>query len=170
LEDNLRAFDFEIIYRKGIEMHSDFSSHQFVNLIQINNRQMEKDQNQEECIRQLKNWRLNGTEFSHPTAKILIRDYLSKMFFIKDDILWVRIQTKGKPTQVCTVIPQNQIQEILKDSTSPRSTGGLVWTRTLQSFFKIVELVRRPKSAGTPPTCLLLHRFVQKPINECSWT
>jgi len=29
-----------------------------------------------------------------------------------------------------------------------------------------VKLVRRPKSAGTPPTCLLLHRFVQKPINN----
>ncbi len=45
LEENLRAFDFEIIYRKGNEMPSDFSSRQIVNLIQIDNRQMEKDQN-----------------------------------------------------------------------------------------------------------------------------
>jgi hypothetical protein len=37
------------------------------------------------------------------------------MFFIEDDILWVRIQTKGESTRVCVVIPQNQIQEILKD-------------------------------------------------------
>ena len=54
LEENLRAFDFEIIYRKGNEMPSDFSSRQIVNLIQIDNRQMEKDQNREEWIRQLK--------------------------------------------------------------------------------------------------------------------
>jgi hypothetical protein len=45
LEENLRAFDFEIIYRKGNEMPSDFSSRQVVNLIQIDNRQMEKNQN-----------------------------------------------------------------------------------------------------------------------------
>ncbi len=45
LEENLRAFDFEIIYRKGNEMPSDFLSRQIVNLIQIDNRQMEKDQN-----------------------------------------------------------------------------------------------------------------------------
>jgi hypothetical protein len=37
------------------------------------------------------------------------------MFFIEDNILWVKIQTKGEPTRVCVVIPQNQIQEILKD-------------------------------------------------------
>ncbi len=61
LEENLWAFDFEIIYRKGNEMLSDFSSRQVVILIQINNRQMEKDQNREEWIRQLKTWRLNGT-------------------------------------------------------------------------------------------------------------
>jgi hypothetical protein len=34
---------------------------------------------------------------------------------MEDDILWVRIQTKGEPTRVCVVIPQNRIQEILKD-------------------------------------------------------
>jgi hypothetical protein len=45
LEENFRAFDFKIIYRKGNEMSSDFSSRQVVNLIQIDNRQMEKDQN-----------------------------------------------------------------------------------------------------------------------------
>jgi hypothetical protein len=28
LEENFRAFDFKIIYRKGNEMSSDFSSHQ----------------------------------------------------------------------------------------------------------------------------------------------
>ncbi len=71
LEENLRAFDFEIIYRKGNEMPSDFLSRQIVNLIRIDNIQMEKDQNREELIRQLKDWRLNGTECSHPTAKIL---------------------------------------------------------------------------------------------------
>ena len=37
------------------------------------------------------------------------------MFFIEDNILWVKIQTKGEPTRVCVVIHQNQIQEILKD-------------------------------------------------------
>jgi hypothetical protein len=51
----------------------------------------------------------------HPTAKILTKDYFSKIFFIKDDILCVKIQTKGEPTLVCVVIPQNQIQEVLKD-------------------------------------------------------
>jgi hypothetical protein len=34
---------------------------------------------------QLKTWRLNGTECSHLTAKILTKDFLSKMFFIEDD-------------------------------------------------------------------------------------
>jgi hypothetical protein len=68
-------------------MPSDFSSRQVINLIQVDNRQMEKDQNREEWIRQLKTWRLNGTECSHPTAKILTKGYWSKMFLIEDDIL-----------------------------------------------------------------------------------
>ena len=112
-------------------MPSDFLSHQIVNVIQIDNRQMEKDQNQEEWIRQLKDCRLNGTECSHPTAKILTKDYLSKMFFIEDDILWVRIQTKGEPTRVCVMIPQNRIQEILKDEHGALFNGheGVAKTR-----------------------------------------
>ena len=131
LEETLRAFDFEIIYRKGNEMPSDFSSRQIVNLIQIDNRQMEKDQNREEWIRQLKDWRLNGTECSHPTAKVSTKDYLSKMFFIEDDILWVRIQTKGEPTRVCVVLPQNRIQEVLKDEHGALFNGheGVAKTR-----------------------------------------
>jgi hypothetical protein len=48
LEENLRAFNFKIIYRKGNEMPSDFSSRQVFNLIQSNNTQMEKDQTREE--------------------------------------------------------------------------------------------------------------------------
>jgi hypothetical protein len=75
-------------------MPLDFLSRQVVNLIHIDNRQMEKDQNKKEWIRQIKAWRLNGNECSHLTAKIMTKDYLSKMFFIKDDLLWVRIQTK----------------------------------------------------------------------------
>jgi hypothetical protein len=48
-------------------------------------------------------------------AKILTKDYLSKMFFIEDDILWVRIQTSGEPTRVCVGVPLNRIQDILKN-------------------------------------------------------
>jgi hypothetical protein len=92
---------------------------------------MEQDQDCEEWIKQLKNWRLNGSECTHPTAKTLTKDNLSKMFFIKDVILWVRIQTKGEPTQVCVVIPQNGIQEILKDEHGALFDGheGVVKTR-----------------------------------------
>jgi hypothetical protein len=42
LEENWRAFSFEIIYRKGNEKPSDFSNPQVINLTQIDNRQMEK--------------------------------------------------------------------------------------------------------------------------------
>jgi hypothetical protein len=61
----------------------------------------------------------------------LTKDYLSKMFFIEDDILWVRIQTKGEPTQVCVMIPQNRIQEILKDEHGALFNGhkGVAKTR-----------------------------------------
>ena len=85
LEENFRAFDFKIIYRKGNEMSSDFSSRQVVNLIQIDNRQMEKDQNWEEWIKKTPDNGDNGSECSHLTAKILTKDFLSKMFFIEDD-------------------------------------------------------------------------------------
>ncbi len=113
LEKLCNFFYFEI--RKGKEMLSNFSSHQVVNSIQINNRPMEKDKELEEWTRQHKQWRLNETECMHPTARILTKDYLSEMFFIKDNLLWVRVQTKGEPTRVCVVIPRNQIHETLKD-------------------------------------------------------
>ena len=131
LEETLREFDFEIIYRKGDEMPSDLQSRKFINLIQIDNRQMEKDQDREEWIKQLKTWRLNGSECTHPTAKLLTKDYLSKMFFIEDDILWVRIQTKGEPTRVCVVLPKTRVQEILKEEHGALFNGheGVAKTR-----------------------------------------
>ena len=43
----------------------------------------------------------------HPTDRTLTKDYLSKMFFMKDNILWVQVQTKEEPARVCVVLPQN---------------------------------------------------------------
>jgi len=37
------------------------------------------------------------------------------MFFIEDDILWVQVPTKGERSKFCVVIPQNWIQEVLRD-------------------------------------------------------
>ncbi len=112
---NIESFQLWNNQQKGNKMSSDFSSRQVVKLIQISSRQMEKNQVWEEWIKQLQTWRLNGTECTHPTAKSLSKDYLSKMFFIKDDLLWVRVQTKGEPTRLCVVLPHNWIQDILND-------------------------------------------------------
>jgi hypothetical protein len=56
--------------------------------------------------------------------KSWLKTFCQKCSFSKmTDILWVRFQTKGESTQVCVVILQNWIQEILK-----YEHGALWWT------------------------------------------
>ena len=59
-QEAMNTYDFEIIYQKGSEMPADYLSRNVVNSIQIEDGQMEKAQDAEEWISDIKKWMLNG--------------------------------------------------------------------------------------------------------------
>jgi hypothetical protein len=109
MQEAMSTYDFEIIYQKGSEMLADYLSQNVVNSIQIEDGQMEKDQDAEEWISDIKKWMLNGTQANNANAKRYLNYYWANRFFIQDNLLWVRIQNRGEPTRVCVVLPSAEI-------------------------------------------------------------
>jgi len=128
LQAALKEYDFEIILRTSREMPAEFLGKDVVNLIKVNNSQMEKDQNQEEWIRQIKGWLLNGTSCSNPRARNAMTTYMKNKLFIEDNLLWIRITNRNEPSRSCLVLPDNRIHEALQDSHGAEHEG-IVQTR-----------------------------------------
>jgi recombinational DNA repair protein RecR len=59
MQEAMNTYNFEIIYQKGSEMPADYLSQNVVESIQIEDGQMEKAQDTEEWISDIKNWMLN---------------------------------------------------------------------------------------------------------------
>jgi hypothetical protein len=58
---------------------------------------------------------LNGTKVNNANAKKYSNYYLANSFFIQDNLLWVRVQLRGKLSRVCVVLPSTKINRVLKD-------------------------------------------------------
>jgi len=94
-------------------MAADFLSRNVVEMIQVDD-QLEKEQQNEEWIKQIKAWMLNGTECTDSTAKFLMKHYWANNIFIEDNVLWVRIKYRGEPSRVCLVLSESRVIEVLK--------------------------------------------------------
>ena len=131
MQEAMLTYDFEIRYQKGSEMPADFLSRNVVELIQTDNETLQKNQNKEEWIREIKAWMLNGTPCKNKTAQNAMKNYWANKFFIEDDLLWTRFKYKGEPSRVCLVIPRNMVGQTLKDAHGTLFSGheGIAKTR-----------------------------------------
>jgi hypothetical protein len=118
MQEAMNTYDFEIIYQKGSEMPADYLSQNIVDSIQIEDGQMEKAQDAEEWISDIKKWMLNGTQVNNANAKRYLNYYWANRFFIEDNLLWVRIRYRGEPSRVCVVLPSTEINRVLEDGHS----------------------------------------------------
>jgi hypothetical protein len=80
MQEAMKQFYLKIICQKGIEMPADFLSRNVVEVIQADD-QMEKDQENKECIEQIKAWVLNITECKDPRATFLKKNYWANKLF-----------------------------------------------------------------------------------------
>jgi hypothetical protein len=76
---------------------------------------MEKAQDTEEWISDIKKWMLNGVPVNNANAKRYLNYFWANRFCIEDNLLWVRIQYRGKPSRVCVVLPCTKINRVLKE-------------------------------------------------------
>ena len=97
MQEAMLTYDFEIRYQKGSEMPADFLSRNVVELIQLDNKTLQRNQNKEEWIKEIKAWMLNVTPYKNRTAQNAMKNYWANKFFIKDDLLWTRFKYRGEP-------------------------------------------------------------------------
>ncbi len=74
-------------------------------------------------IKEIKDWMMTGSECKMPMAISHMKNYWNNRFFIKDDLLWVRIKIRGELARVCLVLPSHKITEVLGNSHGTLSTG-----------------------------------------------
>jgi hypothetical protein len=75
MQEAMNTYDFEIIYQKGSEMPADYLSRNVVNSIQIEDGQMEKAQDAEEWISDIKKWMHNVVPVNNAKAKSYFKYY-----------------------------------------------------------------------------------------------
>jgi hypothetical protein len=73
---------------------------------------MEKAQDTEEWVSDIKKWMLSETQVNNANAKEYLNYYWANKFFIEDNLLRVRIQYRGKPSRVCVVLPSTKINRV----------------------------------------------------------
>ena len=80
---NLGTIHFKIIYQKGSEKPADYLSQNVVNSIQIEDGQMEKAQDSEEWISDIKKWMLNGVPVFNKNAKRYLNYYWANRLLLE---------------------------------------------------------------------------------------
>ena len=133
MQEAMLEFDFEIIYQKGSEMPADFLSRNVVDMISAisDDEEMEKLQNEETWIKEIKAFMLNNTPIQDHKAKLCMNYYWANRFFIENNLLWVRFQYRGEPSRVCLVLPSTKVKEVLREGHGTLFTGheGVAKTR-----------------------------------------
>ena len=181
LQELMLTYDFETIYLMGSEMPADFLSRNVVEAISTNDIQIEKDQNSEEWIKQVKSWMLNGHPCSEPVAKT-VQLYLKQKFFIEDNILWIRVQYRGEPSRVCLVLPQKSVNKALNEGhgtlftghegcakTKARITQNYWWPqmdKDIAEFIKSCEKCQKTRTDVHPKPDLLTSLPICTEINQ----
>jgi hypothetical protein len=84
---NLGTIHFKIIYQKGSEIPADYLSQNVVNSIQIEDGQMEKAQDSEEWISDIKKWMLNSVPAHNENAKQYLNYYWANRLLLEDNLL-----------------------------------------------------------------------------------
>jgi hypothetical protein len=57
------------------------------------------------------------------TAISYMKNYWNNIFFIEDNLLWVKIKIRGEPARVCLVLPNHKINEVLGNNHGTLFTG-----------------------------------------------
>ncbi len=118
----MNTFNFDIVYKKGSEMPTDYLSCNLVNAISWDTSTLQQAQNADPLLRALKNFLLNKELPYDAKCQSLIKIFANDCF-IEDDIIWHRIKRQFEPSQVVIFLPASLTQEALADAHGSQLVG-----------------------------------------------
>jgi hypothetical protein len=115
LQEVIKTFDFDIIYKKGSEMPADYLSCNLVNAISWEASQLQQAQSAEPLLKALKLFLLNRELPKDAKCQLLIKHFANDCF-IEDDIVWRRVKRQVEPSRVVIFLPASLVQNVLMEA------------------------------------------------------
>lgn len=115
LQEAMNSYDFEIRYKKGEEMPADFLSRNVVSAIGWSNEEINKLQEKDPLIFNLKQFLLHRQVHPDPTCRSLVR-HLADESFIDEDLVWKRVKRPGEPSRAVLYLPYQLKEKILTEA------------------------------------------------------
>jgi hypothetical protein len=138
LQEIMNSFNFDIIYKKGSEMPTDYLSRNLINAISWDSSTLQQAQNAYPLLRALKNFLLNK-ELPYDAKCQSLINFFANDYFIEDDIIWCHIKRQFEPSRVVIFLPASLTQEALADAHGNLLVGhnGIYKTkeRLLQCYY-----------------------------------
>jgi hypothetical protein len=129
LQEAMNIFDFEVVYKKGSEMPADFLSRNIA-VLSWDSKDLSEEQGKDPFIGAMKEFLLHKELPKDEKCRILIKHF-SDECFLENDIVWRRIKRKGEIDKVVILLPETQIQNVLKEAHGHLLSGhdGLLKTK-----------------------------------------
>jgi hypothetical protein len=138
LQEAMNTFDFEIIYKKGSEMLSDYLSRNLISAISWNSDELLQAHTADPLIKALKIFLLNKELPHDPKCQSLVKLF-SNDCFIEDGLVWHRIKRQFEPSRVVLFLPASLVTDALTEAHRELLTGhdGIykMTERLMQCFY-----------------------------------
>ena len=177
LQEMMNLYNFDIVYKKGEEMPSDYLSRNAIDSITFEGEDLISAQENDSLIGPIKRYLLNRELPTDIKTQNYIRHYALDCF-IENDILWRRIDKNKELNRVVLFAPQSMIHSILKDAhgslvgghdgtlkTKERILKCYFWPgmdRNINDFINSCEKCQLRKKGPHVPQALL------SPLPQCS--
>ena len=134
----MNIYNFNIEYKKGEEMPSDYLSRNAVDSISFEGAEIIEEQDKDSLIGPIKRYLLNRELPTDLKIQQYVRHYALDCF-IENDILWRRLGKEAIPPRVVLFLPQSLVLEVIKEAHGTLVSGhdGVLKTkeRILKCYF-----------------------------------
>jgi len=97
LQEIINTYYFEIMYKKGSKMPTDYLTRNLVSAISWESSQLQQAQAANPLLRALKQFLLNSELPHDPKSQSLVRHFANDSF-IKDDTIWRHVKWQFEPS------------------------------------------------------------------------
>lgn len=134
LQEAMNSYDFEICYKKGEEMPADFLSRNVVSAIGWTNDEMNRFQEADPLISNLKKFLLHKQLHPDPKCRAVVR-YLADDSFIENDLVWKRVKRVNEPSRAVLYLPLQLQEKILAEAHGTLLSGHDGVLKTKERIF-----------------------------------
>ena len=130
LQEIMNQYDFEIIYKKGVEMPADYLSRHAIDSVSWDTTHIIEQQKADPFLSALRKFVLNQ-ELPTGTREQALIKFLGTDCFLENDVLWRRLKRQNEPSRVVLMTPRTLIPQVIKEAHGQLLTGhdGVFKTR-----------------------------------------